>query len=217
MTNSRKVFSSVATALKSAFWTRWPYQTVATRCRGKRPRCRGCCASKEGRRRAWNGEEAIFPIISSGALRAMPRGPRCPRNVSQRCVAGEKGVATRCDNAKESMLRKTMKCLVTNIAWQRQGCAQNHIAKTAHEALLRNLGVTRDKAWPHARQGSALYHMPMTPLGDYAARHSAKKWDLRLFLLLSMTLSSSSDSTVPERLLMCLRTSNSRVSQLSAK
>jgi hypothetical protein len=32
-----------------------------------------------------------------------------------------------------------------------------------------------------------------------------------------MALSSSSDSTVPERLLMCLRTSNSRVSQLSAK
>jgi hypothetical protein len=57
----------------------------------------------------------------------------------------------------------------------------------------------------------------MTPLGYYAARQSAKKWDLRLFLLLSMTLSSSSDSTVPERLLMCLRTSNNRVSQLSAK
>jgi hypothetical protein len=57
------------------------------------------------------------------------------------------------------------------------------------------LGLMRDK-------GSASYHMPMTPLGYYAARQSAKKWDLRLFLLLSMTLSSSSDSTVPERLLM---------------
>src|SRR5947209_4088937 len=30
------------------------------------------------------------------------------------------------------------------------------IAKTAHEALLRNLGVTRDKARPHARQGSGV-------------------------------------------------------------
>ena len=107
------ISNPVATALKSAFLAREDsHPTFATRRKREEPRCQVRYASG-GRRRAGSDREVGFPIISNGALRAIPQGPRCPRNQLYRCVAGDIGVATRCEIAKESMFRKTMKCFVT--------------------------------------------------------------------------------------------------------